>query len=583
MNRPYLNVFFTLAVPLENLFVRGGDYANVSINYRMSHLKFLLLSALLAVSCGLYAQTISVNLDQSYQTIDFWENGGYLPPAIVPYVIDDVVNLSVDTLGINRLRLEIRCGTEHSADNYQAYQDSTIDYDTWRSQRYATVNDNNDPFTIDWAGFHFTEFDEKIEDIIVPFRNRLLQNGAELYINLCFVAFTGQINDGAGGSIIHQDPEEYAEFIQAVFLHMQSEYGFVPDGVEVILEPNVASFGDATLVGECLVAAGDRLSNIGYHPDFIACSNTNLNGAINYYPAFSAVPGVANYWKEYSFHAYAGRNDANLLQIATNAAASGVKTSMLEWWANGNTYSYLHDCLSLANVSSYEFKGSFGAPGNNWNSGLLQIVDNGDNNFSLALQRPTKYFRHYFKLIHPGAIRYEATSSDADYDALAFVNPDGNLLLNIDAATSGVAQISGLPAGTYQTIYSLGDGRTEPNPYWEKSAIDTIALGEQMSIEMAGQGIYSIVQLSGVVPTSLSEETEAAVPYAFQITKGMLSVSAISSNSIEDISIYSSSGQKVYSGSYQAAQMAQVNSSLLSAGVYIVIVNHQFAKKLFLY
>ncbi len=548
----------------------------------MNRTKTLLIAALLSITSGLSAQTITLDLNQSYQTIGHWENGGYLPPDLQQYVIDDVVALSVDTLGINRLRLEIRSGTEYNADNYQLYTDSIIDYDTWRSLRYATVNDNNDPHTIDWAGFHFTEFDEKIENIIIPFRDRLQQNGSNLYINLCIVAFTEQLNGGAGGTIIHQDPEEYAEFIEAIFLHMQNQYGFVPDGVEVILEPDVANFGNGTLMGQCLVAAGNRLSGIGYYPDFIACSNTNLNGTINYYPSFAAVTGVSNYWTEYSFHAYAGRTDANLVQIASNAATSGVNTSMLEWWANGHTYSYLHDCLRLANVSSYEFKGSFGTPGNNWSSGLLQIVDNGNNNYSLALQRPTKYFRHYFKLIRPGAIRYEATSTDANFDAVAFINPDGMLLLNIDASTAGTVQIAGLPAGTYQTIYSLGDGKQEPNPYWAMSETDTIDMGEQMDLQIADKGVYSIVQLTSSVPTSVVDKDELKVPYAIRTEHGMMWVTATGSHSIDRISIYSVIGQQVLSQSFNGSQSALISYAGLVEGVYIIRVNDEFTEKVFL-
>lgn len=552
-------------------------------NLTLNQIKAFLITTLLGLTVNLPGQTISLDLDQSYQTIEGWENGAFIPPGIEPYIVEDVVNLAVDTLGLNRLRLEIRSGTEYSANNYQMYLDTVIDYDTWRSLRYATVNDNSDPFTIDWSGFHFTEFDEKIEKIIVPFRDQLIKNGSNLYINLCFVAFTDQLNGGAGGAIIHQDPEEYAELIQATFLHMDSKYGFVPDGVEVILEPNVASFGSGTLVGECLVAAGQRLEEIGFNPDFIACSNTNLNGALNYYSSFIAVPHVSNYWTEYSFHAYAGRTDANLVQVAANASASGVNTSMLEWWANGNTYSYLHDCLRLANVSTYQFKGSFGAPDNSWNSGLLQIVTQGNNSYNLALQPPSKYLRHYFRLIMPGAIRYDATSSDANYDAVAFINPNGNLLLNIDAATEGTVRILGLPAGSYYTIHSLGNGKEEPNPYWQKSSMFDIASEEPLDLNIEGGGVYSIVQHASPTTSITSQPGKETEQYQVRVDSGVLEVSASGPNQIKSISIYSSTGENIMSRSYTNSSLVNIDYSKIAKGVYIVMVNNCCTQKVFLW
>ncbi len=529
----------------------------------------------------IWAQTINLDLTQSFQAIDRWENGCFLPSGLNAYVMDDLVDLTVDTLRVNRLRLEVRSGTEHPDDNYQLYSDSTIDYNTWRSLRYATVNDNDDPFDINWAGFHFTELDERIEDILIPIRNRLIENGSDLYINLCFVAFTAQLNDGAGGTIIHQDPEEYAEFIQAVFIHMESTYGFVPDGVEIILEPNVADFGNGTLVGQCLVATGDRLSGLGYNPDYIACSNTNLNGAINFYPSFSAVPGVEEYWSEYSFHAYAGRTDDNLIQIASNAAESGVKTSMLEWWANGNTYRFLHDCLKLANLSTFQFKGSFGAVGNDWNNGLLKITENGTNDFSLELQRPTKYFRHYFKLLHPGAVRFEASSDMDQFDPVLFVNPDGHLVMNINALAGGTLSVQGLPPGTYRTITSLGDGKQEPNPYWEVSSVDTIQDGESMSVTIQDEGVVSIVQLSSIVnSTSLMKFEESG--FKAYADRNTVVVEALRDEPIEDVQIFLLNGQSVGLHENINDRKVFIDVEGVSGQIVVIQVNGVYASKLFI-
>lgn len=547
-------------------------------------IKFIITIIVVFFNLTIYssAQTVTLDLNKSYQTIGHWENGAYLPTGLEEYIIDDLVDLTVDSLGINRLRLEIRTGSENTIDYYQQYQDSLIEYETWRSNRYSTVNDDDDPQNINWDGFYFTEFDEKIEKILIPIRDRLIQNKSNLYINLCIVAFTGQLNEGTGGTIIHQSPEEYAEFIEAIFKHMNNKYGFVPDALEVILEPDVAKFGDGKLVGECLVAAGNRLKSIGYSPDFIACSNTNLFNALGkWYSEFIKVPGVSEYWSEYSFHAYAGRTDDNLIQISENAKANRVNTSMLEWWTNGHEFDYLHKCLKLANVSSYEFKGSFGAIDNDWNSGLLSIKDNGNNVYLLDLQPPVKYFRHYFKLISNGAIRYEAISDSSSFDPVVFINKDGNLILNIMATNSGTVSISGLPTGLYQTIYSLGDGRKEPTKYWVKESAVSIKEGEEYILEIPSQGIFSVVQTMSPV-TSINESVSDDEGFTIDEVNGVINILSNGSAQINNVSIYTLNGKEVYSNSYHNESTASFNIPIANKSPYLIIINNEILKKIIL-
>ena len=545
----------------------------------MNKLFTLFLSVLFIFSLNLKAQTITLDLNKSYQTIGHWENGGFLQKGLEELIIDDLVDLTVDSLGINRLRLEIRSGSENTVDYYQQYQDSTIEYETWRSNRYATENDDDDPNNINWRGFYFTELDETIENVLIPIRNRLIQNKSNLYINLCIVAFTGQLNEGTGGTIIHQIPEEYAEFIEAIFKHMENKYGFVPDAVEVLLEPDVAKFGDGKLVGECLVAAGNRLKGIGYKPDFIACSNTNLfNATGKMYSDFIKVPGVSEYWSEYSFHAYAGRTDDNLIQISENAKVNGVNTSMLEWWTNGHRYDYLHKCLKLANVSSYEFKGSFGTVNNDWSSGLLSIRDNGNNEYLLDLQPPVKYFRHYFKLISNGAVRYEAISDSSSFDPVVFKNEDGSLILNIMAANSGNVSISGLPTGSYQTIYSLGDGRNEPSKYWVKVTRVNIKEGEDYTLDIPSQGIFSVVQTNSPV-TSIKESTNEDEEFTIDLQNGIININASGNRNINNVNIYTTNGKEIFSSSYKNVERVNINSFNFNKSPYLVIINNEILKK----
>lgn len=525
-------------------------------------------------------QMITVDMGITYQTIGHWENGGYLPTGLEKYITEDLVDLTVDSLGINRLRLEIRSGSENPSDFYQLYQDSLVDYDTWRSMRYATVNDNEDPDSINWDGFHFTEMDQRIESLVIPIRNRLLNNGTDLYINLCIVAFTGQLNGGSGGMIVHQDPEEYAEFVEAIFLHMENKYGFVPNAVEVILEPDVAKFGNGVLVGECMVAAGERLDKMNYHPDFIACSNTNLFNALGrWYTELTSVPGVSDYWSEYSFHAYAGRTDDNLIQIATNAKLNNVTSSMLEWWNNGHRFDYLHKCLKLANNSSYQFKGSFGTVDNDWNNGLLQIKDNGNNNYSLDLQPPVKYFRHYFGLIRPGAVRFYVESDTSFIDPIGFMNTDGHVVINLFTSSAGEAKIQGLPEGKYKVICSLGDGRKEPSPYWKTKGEFEVIAGEPLDISILSEGVYSIVQTSGLT-TNTKVGSTAELDFDVYTDHQDIYIFGKADKQIDQISVYTLQGALWFDDIYEGKEVVKINKTQWTDGYYIILINGVHSQKI---
>jgi hypothetical protein len=168
------------------------------------------------------ARTISLDPSKIYQTIRGWEVVAFaLDPAdpAFPNFKDTLFDQAVNDLGINRVRLEIRSGVENTHDNWSDYQAGRIDYQTWRSRRYATLNDNADPQTINPAGFHFSEMDSTIERIVNPLRKLLAARGDKLIVNVNYVAFTGQITNGV---YIHNNPAEYAEFVLATYRHLQS-------------------------------------------------------------------------------------------------------------------------------------------------------------------------------------------------------------------------------------------------------------------------------------------------------------------------------------------------------------------------
>jgi len=421
----------------------------------------------LVVSNG-YTAEVTIKPDIEYQEMTGWEATSYVcepgDPAFANYR-DTLFDRLVNEVGINRLRVEIRSGVENANDNWQDYQDGVIEYQQWRALRYATVNDNADPCNIDWSGFHFSEMDYNIDHVVLPIKQRLEAGGEKLYINLNYVAFTGQIQNG---SYIHDDAAEYAEFILAAWKHIDNKYGWVPDGLEIILEPANSSYWNGTTVGQAIVAAMDRLAENGYHPDIIVPSNPGINSSINYFNSLAQVPGAIDHVTEYSYHLYWDRSDDSLRTLVSQARNHGLKTGMLEWWNNGNDYHRLYKDLTVGMNSSYQqfvIRGHF------------DIDDSDPQNPSISVKPATKFTRQYYNYVRFGARRIGASCNDDRYDPLAWINTWGGYVAVIKADAAGTFNITGLLPGSYGINYTTGSNYNVSGPDREMACDGELVAG----------------------------------------------------------------------------------------------------------
>jgi hypothetical protein len=221
---------------------------------------------------------------------------------------------------------------------------------------------------------------------VVPLRSRLAARGEALYVNLNYVSF--------GGSTAQSAPAEYAELILATVQHMQSRYGFAPDGVEVILEPDKNTIRTGTGIGQLIAATGARLAAAGFHPDFIAPSVMNMGTAVPYLDQIVAVPGAMTYLTEVAYRRYQGFSDATLSGIKPRAMQLGLQTSMLEHIGGG--VEDLYKDLTLGNVSG-------------WQQYTLAFpnTDNGARYYYISGGRPvmgnlTHVLRQYFRYVRAG-------------------------------------------------------------------------------------------------------------------------------------------------------------------------------------
>lgn len=398
-----------------------------------------------------------VDAKTTYQTMSGWEATAQAAQvdskAFLAYR-DQLFDLAVDDLGINRLRLEIRSGAENSSDHWTDFQAGRISSATFRGLRYATVNDNTDPFSLDERGFWFSEFDDTIEKVVLPIRQRLAERGRQLFINVNYVAFTSQIPADLGYH--HKSAEEYAEFVQATYRHLISKYGFAPDSWEIQLEPDNKTNWEPAFMRQAIVAAGNRLEAMGVTPRLVAPSTTNMASAIDYGDAI-AKGGKPKYWSALSYHRYSGVSDGTLRTIASRATQWGVETAMLEHIGSG--YEDLHDDLKTGLNSAWQ-QFTLAYIGSNDNGDAYYRID--DSNPlapRITMGARTAFLRQYFKYVRAGATRIGSNTSDGAFDPLAFVNTDGTYVVVVKATKGGPFTIQGLPAGAYLATYATDRDR----------------------------------------------------------------------------------------------------------------------------
>jgi hypothetical protein len=386
--------------------------------------------------------TVTIDTTVRHQVMSGWEAVATVGQGdfdATPWA-DAAVNLAVNDLGLNRLRLEIRSGAEHTNDNFMAWRNGQLSDDQWRALRYATVNDNADPFTANLAGFHFSALDRAMDRVVMPMRQRLAARGEPLVLSLNYVSFA------PGAGYVHLDPDEYAELILVTFQHLQSIYGVVPDAVEVILEPDNTTPWRGNHIGAAIARTGARLAAAGFHPEFIAPSTTNMANTVPYLDLIVAVPGAMTYLREVSYHRYGGVSDANLALIAARGAQYGLRTAMLEHIGSG--VEDLYKDLTVANASA-------------WQQFVLAYptTDNGAQYYTITNGQPvmgsrTRALRQYFRHVRLGAERVAATGSDGGVRPVGFVNPGGGPVVVIHADGPETYAIRGLRPGRYTVTTS---------------------------------------------------------------------------------------------------------------------------------
>lgn len=426
---------------------------------------------------------VVVDAATRFQTIHGWEavsQAGHDESEAFPAYRNQLFDRAVDELGLDRLRVEVRSGSEQAEDFYAAKLAGRLNEEQWRQVRYATVNDNGDPFVLNERGFWFTELDNQIEKVVLPLRERLEARGRRLIISICYVAFTNQLPGSARYD--HADPEEYAEFVQATLQHLSSRYGIVPDAWEMSLEPDNTREWTPAYMRRAVVAVSNRLARMNLQIPLIAPSTTSMSRSLDYADAL-VDGGRPDLWRTLSYHRYEGVSDAVLRSIGARQQQLGIETAMLEHLSSG--YAELHQDLKVGNVSSWQ-QFTIAYPGES-GDGVYFAVDAGNASApSVRLTAKSTYLAQYFRYVRQGAVRVGATSSDAAFDPVAFVNADGKPAVVVIASRAGAFDVRGLTDGPYEVTYTTSGTANA------RAGSGTVTAGGALRVQMPAAGVVTI-------------------------------------------------------------------------------------------
>jgi O-glycosyl hydrolase len=412
------------------------------------------------------SNVIALNSATRFQTINGW--GTFVNHTLSdlgPFTdaqLGQMFDVEVNDLGLNAIQFAVRSGTEGNGDSF------------------AVVNDNNDPNVLNPAGFTWTNIDTRMKRVLIPFRQRVLAAGLPFYWLLEYVDFGGPASPGH-----NTQPAEYAEFMVAVWQHMRSTFGFVPNGINIINEPDgLGGKWNPTELGNAIAAVAQRFQKEGIAmPNIIAPSTTQMQGAVPYTDGIIAVSGARQHLTEIGYHRYS--MNGSLADLGNKTVQLGLRGSaMTEFWGlpigGYNADTWFEDLT--AGRASTIYAGAVSGFGTcDWSVTVMMPKGGGP----VTVCPNMKLVGHYTKYVRPGAQRIGA-SGGSGLSPVAFVNPNGGYVVVVRAQAAGSFSVTGLPAGRYGISYA-----TESDSSVSLGDI-SIGAGQPLTTQIPSTGVITI-------------------------------------------------------------------------------------------
>jgi hypothetical protein len=430
--------------------------------------------------------TVTVDPNTSYQTMKGWEAtaqtglGDFISSGVNYH--DAALDAAVD-LGITRIRTEALSGwVENTTDYWGNFIADGHDY-SGNAAYTALQNNRRIPVDVNPGSFKMSSIAFQIDNYIVPLKAKVAARGESLFWSMCYVHFSAS-------NQLHVDtPAEYGEFMLAIWDYLDDTYGFVPDALEIFLEPDNTAAVTASELSAMIVAARDAIVGAGYSkPYIVAPSTVDGPNARTMYLALTST--ARSYVDEICYHLYGSMTSQNRTDLATTAISDGKNTSMLEY--GGAYLDLLHDDLRLANNSSWaQYAISYPTT----DSGYQYFLIGSGPGYAITEGERTKYIRHYTYAVRPGAVRKGVSISGtgaAFGSPLAFKNSNGTYAVVMKCSGAVTFDLAGLPNGTYEVRYTTGNGTSAPSAYWQSLSDQLVSGGNTGSIAMPGAGVITI-------------------------------------------------------------------------------------------
>lgn len=433
--------------------------------------------------------SITINTGKSYQTFTGWQataqaahqydaiTDAYEYPSSTFANYDTEILDAMLDLGINSLRLEINVADV----NATGYADSPNN---------AAIQ----PSTAAAGDWYFDRIDTAIECLVEPYRTLLAAQGETLEVVLCVVDFR------ATGYQLELTPSEYAFFVNYTVDHIWTTYGFRPDYIEAILEPDGGTNSGEWTAARCadnIVSAAAELDSNGHTGiGWIAPSTTNGPGCLGFYQSMkSANASLEALIDVVAYHRYVDFS-GQLGTLTAEAEGDGKTTAMLELIAATHLtlYSDLidgHNSMWQQYTITFPYTGG----GGDTDDGSQYFLVN-KSTWAVTPANRTKYLRHYMKYIRSGAVMKGVTNESSSYQGVPFQNANGTYVVPIKCTTNGSIVVSGLPAGTYGIRYTTGDGSSAPSAYDQALSNQTIGMGEDVSFTMPAAGVVTVFDVN---------------------------------------------------------------------------------------
>lgn len=451
--------------------------------------------------------------------------GWMTPSGMIPFPGDRPVWWGpfmdlVDDLNVNRIAMvNIRPGIQ-----------SPVDY--WGEHVAGRPTPTPPRPLRDWfwdyrqgAPFQWTLLDKMMENLILPLRDRLALRNEPLFVN-----FEYYNKSGGQFTIFRDDPDQFADWVLAIWEHLHTNYGMTPDGFSINEPSTTGDHWTMAQVGAAINAVGTRLAASGWHPRFGGPASERIAGAQDDFDDLITQPGVSQYLTDIEYHLYGGFKTSDLTALIQRGITYGKNVAMSEYLnARRNDLDAL---LRDGKISYFRQLGLGGlrciprtpapgaatptpAPCNPDELGSLILVD-ASKNYRTFIQSEAWYLRQYMKFIHMKARAIKVTTQTASLHPVAFINPNGApvVVVNVvNMSAGGGFVLRGLPPGTYNIKYTVAGDVNHDRP------AQTIASGGEIATSIPAIGVITIYRDDVLIPTRTPPPPTAVPTLSATVTR----------------------------------------------------------------